>query len=113
MTEYNGMIRNNVIKGDGEFTSEFLEFMDRCQGEVKIKNKENDKHSLLSDEIIFEYEEDLVLYQLTFEEIDRLTLALSIIRNIMPSVIANEIIGVQPMIGVGSHIFTLKNIDKI
>lgn len=108
MNEYKAKIRKNVIQGHGESTSEFSEFIVRCQGNVEIKNKEFSIGISLPDEIIFECEEDFVLYQLTFDEIDPIKVILPIIRRVMSASIANEIIGVQPMSGAAAQIHTMR-----
>lgn len=70
MMNFKSKIRKNVIKAYNEFTDEFLEFKTRCQGNIEIENKNNESelYRLIPKYLIFEFEEDVVLYQLTFEE---------------------------------------------
>lgn len=106
MNNYKGKIRKGVLNGRGGLTTEFSEFIEKCKGVVEVKNKEYNNVSIL-DEIHFTYEEDLVLYLLTFDEVDVNKVILPVIRRVMPTLIANEIIGVQPMNGPTAHIHTL------
>ncbi len=90
-----------------DFTDRFAEFVKGCKGSVNIKTKEVSRIPIPIG-IEFENEEDLVAYILAFEEVEPLRIILPRIRNVMPSIIANEIIGVQPMTGPVSQIHAMR-----
>lgn len=57
--------------------------------------------------LLFETEDDAVAYDLTWTEalINPVPLLLPIIRNVMPNIIAQDIVGVSPMTGPSGSIF--------
>lgn len=99
MNEFVGKLRKGIIKGDGDLTIEFEQFISKCRGSVIVEKKQYTEHFSMPNQIIFECEEDLTVYLLTFEEVDQMKVILPVIRRVMPTIIANEIIGVAPMTG--------------
>lgn len=62
-------IKRGVMSQDGLPTDEFLKWRDTCSGQVKIKINPS-RFNLVMLDIYFENQEDCVLYQLTFDELD-------------------------------------------
>lgn len=104
--EYRVKIRKDVLETNDTFTKSFQQFAENCHGKIEIVRFKSETNSWVSlpRELIFEYEEDLVSYLLIFEEMD----FPSLVRKVMPGIIAKDIIGVSPMTGPVGQIFTLR-----
>ena len=93
------------------FTQEFLDWASSTlEDKYEIVMERNGKESDYA-KLIFSSENDMTLYLLTWtEEVTYpKSVILPIIRRVMPTVIANEILGVQPMTGPVGSIFSLKS----
>lgn len=103
-------IRNNVVffkHSHWVVTSDFFQWAsEMLEGSYQIENFDNYQRPV---NLIFDREHDAVAYELAWQEpwtaIN--TVMLNTIRRVMPTIIANDIIGVSPMTGPVTQIFSL------
>mgnify|MGYP003351881881 CR=1 FL=1 len=97
-------IRNGVLATLDQVTEEFEKWSTGLIGtyEIDINDGKN--------EIRFSHQEDQAAYLLTWtEDIPLTTLLIPLLRRVMPSIIANDIIGVSPMTGPVGQIFAMRS----
>lgn len=104
-------IRNNVVffkHNHWSITPEFFQWASVIlEGSYQIENFDNYQRPI---NLIFDQEHDAVAYELTWQEPWTVInpVVLNTIRRVMPTIIANDIIGVSPMKGPVNQIFSLK-----
>lgn len=112
---YESPIRKGVLSDDRRVASEEFDKWSSClvggyELEYKPIAESDTKLFSLPTGIIFTCEEDRAAYLLTWTEeyVDLQSILIPLIRRTMPSIIAQDIIGVSPMTGPIGQIFTLR-----
>lgn len=114
---YESPIRKGVLSTDCTRVSDEFDDWSRClvhgyQMDFRKLEMNGNAVSVPPTSIIFDCVEDQAAYLLTWTEdhvVGYDSLILPIIRRTMPSIIANDIIGVSPMTGPTGQIFALRS----
>ena len=102
---YESPIRKGVMATSDKVTDAFVKWSQGLAGTYDINDDDDGRIR-----IRFSHQEDQAAYLLTWTEdlINEVDSVVALVRRVMPTIIANDIIGVSPMTGPVGQIFALK-----